>query len=198
MTLQKRFRITELELQKKREELRELLRQDSSAMPHGSSGDVVRDPVEIPNDKNSAEGDEADEEDGSSSLSAGAEAARVITKHQQTPQRNSNFSSLPKVDLKSPARVIEEKERSGSFSGDDRSSVCEDVAIDVGKDSRRSPSPVSASALMNNHHRSHNQSANNGNNNRQQHRRDLEETKSSNSRHRSGTPTSTKSRVRTY
>ncbi len=243
MSLQKRYRAMEGELQKKRAELRELLRQEatngnggagsgesSSATPtptaptaaasaaatatnpdNGMSGSQ-RSSVTLEILTESAEiSRAAATRSAGSSLSAGAEASNVAAESRLS-------SSLPKVDLKSPAKVIqEEKERgvSNTTSSDRSSSVRSSLsdkplgsaltstvpaaASPASAASAPSPVVVPASVALANHHRPVDFAA--GHAPTEHHhlaRLDLRTTADYSrlpQRHRSGTPTSTRSRV---
>jgi len=148
--LQSRYEQLEEELSKKRGELRELLRQDSrlsttsqdgeeetvdgdqKGEPNGTNVDGVKEEsdvnkIALENLSEKIQGSlsvivERGEEDQLSERSAGSSASRL-----------DNFSSsgLPKIELKSPARVMEESEspRSQSSRNEDRTSE-DDIVTD--------------------------------------------------------------------
>ena len=130
MSLQKRYEQTEDELRKKRAELRELLRQENSGNPtppdsappsqgatasshlndnpdNGLSA-AQRSSVTLELLTESAELRRSSNHSANSSNVAGASGM------PEPPVRKSNFSSLPKIEVKTPAQIIEEKERSST------------------------------------------------------------------------------------
>jgi hypothetical protein len=188
--LQKRYRSVEDELSKKRAELRELLRQESveaassvapppppppgSSLPPPPSGEIVH-------------------QGSAATLELLTESGEFRRQHRA--ESASSFASLPKVELKSVARVIEEKEqlilppppRSNSYDGrrhhlssssTSSSAAPRPAAVSVSSVWPRDHSPVSSSGVV-------------------QHLRDDLSNHSGSTRHRSGggTPNSVKSKV---
>ena len=160
--LQRRYEMTEDELHKKRAELREALHNDAS-------------PQLRPPRSNSRSTTEQQQPSSQSAVVAGnSNVVNVVDQDQQHHYKFKKYSgaqhSLPKMDMKSPARIIEEKS-------------CENSS----RSSRSATPPITSAAGLQLLAGTSNDNENNTN--------DSMPTKSVHLRRRSGTPASIRSRV---
>ena len=156
--LQRRYEMTEDELHKKRAELREALHNDAS-------------PQLRPPRSNSRSTTEQQQPSSQSAVVAGNSNVVVEDQHHYKFKKYSGAQhSLPKMDMKSPARIIEEKS-------------CENSS----RSSRSATPPITSAAGLQLLAGNSNDNENNTN--------DSMPTKSVHLRRRSGTPASIRSRV---
>ena len=159
--LQRRYEMTEDELHKKRAELREALHNDAS-------------PQLRPPRSNSRSTTEQQPSSQSAAVAGNSNVVNVVDQDQQHHYKFKKYSgaqhSLPKMDMKSPARIIEEKS-------------CENSS----RSSRSATPPITSAAGLQLLAGNSNDNENNTN--------DSMPTKSVHLRRRSGTPASIRSRV---
>ena len=159
--LQRRYEMTEDELHKKRAELREALHNDAS-------------PQLRPPRSNSRSTTEQQPSSQSAAVAGNSNVVNVVDQDQPHHYKFKKYSgaqhSLPKMDMKSPARIIEEKS-------------CENSS----RSSRSATPPITSAAGLQLLAGNSNDNENNTN--------DSMPTKSVHLRRRSGTPASIRSRV---
>lgn len=176
-SFQKKFRVLEDELMKKREELRELLRQEGLSHRSAVTLELLTESAEL---RGSVGGSRSDR-------------GGVPSNPEElvSPTSKKTFSCLPKIEMKSPARVIEEKEQRYSncvSRSSTRSSQGGAPDTPIGSEGFPPPSSTPSSTVRASSvgpvgaEREANELVQNS-------------TQEANQRHRSGTPVSTKSKV---
>lgn len=175
-SFQKKFRVLEDELMKKREELRELLRQEGLSHRSAVTLELLTESAEL---RGSVGGSRSDR-------------GGVPSNPEElvSPTSKKTFSCLPKIEMKSPARVIEEKEQRYSncvSRSSTRSSQGGAPDTPIGSEGFPPPSSTPSSTVRASSvgpvgaEREANELVQNS-------------TQEANQRHRSGTPVSTKSK----
>eukprot|EP00095_Tigriopus_kingsejongensis_P006894 maker-scaffold125_size330479-snap-gene-2.18 protein:Tk06894 transcript:maker-scaffold125_size330479-snap-gene-2.18-mRNA-1 annotation:"ski oncogene" len=169
---QKKFRVLEEELMKKREELRELLRQEGLSHRSAVTLELLTESAEMR---------------GNVSGSRGIGGV--------DPGGKKAFSALPKVEMKSPARIIEEKERYSNCvsRGSTKSSVGGPPGTPLGSESG-APAPSNTPSSIVRAPSPSGEDSRTSKGEKESKEPGVTTTATQNQRHLSGTPVSTKSK----